>query len=209
MLLNPVLNVNSMKELKIMLQMPGLVIFDPVVMKEFITDNHVSTPNILENFINDPDLGNEAIRSGCLISIYSIAQGDYRVILNESDHSSLPIEWVLFETPTFVLKVSSNRVIVSDIWAMLNWDEETYVHFGQYPVDERYASAEFSSADAAELPNGLYEVKIVGFRNSKNQDLENQEYGYELLLTRTDTPRFGVIGSIDNIQFDVRGLPVD
>ena len=189
--------------------MPGLVVFDPIVMKEFIAANNVSTPNILENFINDPSLGNQAIHSGCLISIYSIAQGDYRVILNESDQSSLPAKWALFETPAFVLEVSSNRVIVSDIWAMLNWDEETYVHFGQYPVDERYASAEFGSCDAAELPNGLYEVKIIGFRNSENLDLENQEYGYELLLTRTDQPIFGIIGSIDNFQFDVRGLPVE
>ena len=188
--------------------MPGLVVFDPIVMKEFIAANNVSTPNILENFINDPGLGNQAVRSGCLISIYSIAQGDYRVILNESGQSTIPTEWALFKTPAFVLEVRSNRVIVSDIWAMLNWDEETYVQFGQYPVDERYASAEFSSSDAAELPNGLYEVKIIGFRNAKNQDLEKQEYGYELLLTRTDKPIFGVIGSIDNIQFDVRGLPV-
>ena len=192
-----------------MLQMPGLVVFDPIVMKEFITANNVSTPNILENFINDPGLGNQAIHSGCLISIYSIAQGDYRVILNESDNSTLPVGWELFETPAFVLEVRSNRVIVSDIWAMLNWDEETYVHFGQYPVDERYADAEFSSSDAAELSNGLYEVKIKGFRNSENLDLEKQEYGYELLLTRTDNPVFGVVGSIENIQFDVRGLPIE
>lgn len=198
----------TMKELKIMTQTPGLVVFDPQVLKEFVSANNVRVPNILENLIDDPGLGNQAISGGNLITIYSIPSWDYRVIVTEANESTLPVGWALFEAPPFVLLVNSGKIIVSDIWAIMNWDEETYLKFGEYPVDERYAAAnEFKVSALVEVPNGRYRVRIIGFCDKTNGDIENRHCGYELLLVKDDNATFGVIGNIDTIDFDVVGLP--
>ncbi|MGI4871257.1 MAG: hypothetical protein ACRYFX_08775 [Janthinobacterium lividum] len=55
-----------MTKIKLMVQIPGLVVFDPLVLQHFIERYSIPLPNVLESFINDPVLGNEAISTGCL-----------------------------------------------------------------------------------------------------------------------------------------------
>jgi hypothetical protein len=61
-----------MTEVNIMTQTPGLVIFDPVELAAFLARHQVQGPNVLERFIQDPDLGDEAISTGYLLPIYRI-----------------------------------------------------------------------------------------------------------------------------------------
>ncbi len=42
-----------MKELKLMLQTPGLVLFDPAVLQAFIDAQPVALPNVLQSFIDN------------------------------------------------------------------------------------------------------------------------------------------------------------
>lgn len=197
----------EMTEVKIMTQTPGLVIFDPVVLAEFIASRHVPVPNVLGSFSNDPGLGNEAISTGCLLPIYSIPAWDYRVRLTETAKATVPAEWVLFETPSFALQVTSERVLVSDIWAIMNWETDTYLKYGSQPTDAKYVTNEFKVTEPVPVPNGRYQVTLVGFCDQKNPDVETRSCGYELLLTRDEQAVFGLIGSIDNLDLDVVKLP--
>jgi hypothetical protein len=196
-----------MTEVKIMTQTPGLVVFDPVVLADFIASRHVPVPNVLESFSHDPSLGNEAIAQGCLLPIYSIPAWDYRVRITEAARPTVPAEWVLFETPSFVLQVTSGRVLVSDIWAIMNWESDTYLHYGDQPIDAKYATNEFKVTERVNIPNGRYQVTLIGFCDQQNLDVETRPCGYELLLARDEQAVFGIIGSIDNLELDVVKLP--
>jgi hypothetical protein len=196
-----------MTEVKIMTQTPGLVAFDPVVLADFIASRHVPVPNVLKSFSHDPDLGHEAVTTGCLLPIYSILAWDYHVRITQAARPTVPAEWVLFETPSFVLQITSERIVVSDIWAIINWDAATYLHYSSQPTDARYAANEFNVIELVPVPNGRYQVTLVGFCDQQNPDVETRSCGYELLLTRDERAVFGLIGSIDNLALDVVKLP--
>lgn len=169
-----------------MTQTSGLVIFDPVVLADFIASRHVPVPNVLESFSHDPSLGNDAIAQGCVLPIYSIPAWDYRVRLTEAPQPTVPAEWILFETPSFVLQVTSERVLVSAIWALMNWEKDTYIQYGSQRTDAKYTTNEFKVTEQVALPNGRYQVTLVGFCDQQNPDVETRPCGYELLLTRAE-----------------------
>lgn len=197
-----------MREVKIMVQTPGLVLFDPAVLAEFISRHQVPLPNVLESFSHDPKLGNEAMSTGSLLPVYSIQAWDYHIRVTEANQPSVPADWVLFSYPAFVLQVVNGRALVSDIWAILNWDTDLYLNYGSQPIDERYATSnEFKVTESVAVPNGFYQVTLVGFCDNQNPDIEARSCGYEFLLTRDDSPVFGIIGSINELDLDVVKLP--
>ena len=190
-----------------MTQTPGLVVFDPVVLADFIARRQVPVPNVLASFNQDPSLGRAAMAAGCLLPIYSIPAWDYRVRVTQANVPTVPADWVLFETPAFVLQVASGRVLVSDIWALLNWEAATYLYYGSQPVAARYAAMEFEVTASILVPNGRYQVTLIGFCDQRNQAVETRSCGYELVLARDEQAIFGFIGSIDTLALDVVRLP--
>jgi hypothetical protein len=197
-----------MTEVCIMTQTPGLVIFDPVGLAAFLAQHHVPGPNVLEHFIQDPSLGNEAMATGYVLPIYSIPAWDYRVRVTHAAQPSVPAEWVLFATPSFVLQVTSHRVLVSDLWALLNWDAATYLSDGRQPPDTAYATANpFKVTEQVAVPNGRYQVTLVGFCDQQQADIETRSCGYELLLTRNEQAVCGIRSGIASLDLEVVKLP--
>lgn len=197
-----------MTEVKIMTQTPGLVIFDPVGLADFLARHQVPGPNVLEHFIQNPSVGNEALSTGCVLPIYSIPAWDYLVRVTQAAQPSVPAGWVLFETPAFVLQVTSNQVLVSDLWALLNWEAATYLQYGRQSIEAAYVAAnEFTVTAQVAVPNGRYQVTLVGFCDQQQLDVETRPCGYELLLTRNEQAAFGLLSSIDSLDLDVTKLP--
>jgi hypothetical protein len=130
-----------MTEVKIMTQTPGLVIFDPVGLAAFLTRHQVPGPDVLSHFIQNPSLGNDAMATSYVLPIYSIPAWDYSVRVMHAAQPSVPAERVLFKIPAFVLQVTSNRVLVSALWALLNWEADTYLNYGRQPLEAAYAAA--------------------------------------------------------------------
>lgn len=196
-----------MTEAKIMTQTPGLVVFDPVVLADFIDSRQVPVPNVWESFSHNPGLGNEAMSAGCLLPIYSMMAWDYRVRITHAAVPTVPAEWVLFTTPAFVLQVMSERVLVSDIWAIINWESAAYLDYGSQPLAANYAASEFEVTGVVPVPNGRYQVTLVGFCDQQNPAVETRPCGYELLLTPNDQAVFSLPNSIDDLDLDVVKLP--
>jgi hypothetical protein len=197
-----------MTEVKIMTQTPGLVIFDPGGLADFLARHQVPGPNVLEHFIQNPSLGNEAMSTGYVLPIYSIPAWDYLVRVTQAAQPSVPAEWVLFETPAFVLQVTSNRVLVSDLWALLNWEADTYLSYGRQPLEAAYAAANtFKVTEQVAVPNGRYQVTLVGFCDQQQPDVETRSCGYELLLTRNEQAIFAIPSSIASLDLEVLKLP--
>jgi hypothetical protein len=196
-----------MAEVRIMTQTPGLVLFDPVQLHQFLTSNQVGGPNVLSSFQHDPPLGQAALSTGCLLPVYSIPAWDYLVRVTLGTRPTVPAEWLLWQVPGFVLHVGSGRVLVADIWALLNWEADTYLHLGREQPSADVAATEFSTTAAVVVPNGQYQVTLVGFCDLDDPQLDTRACGYEVLLTRHDQAVWGLSGSIDDLALDVVRLP--
>jgi hypothetical protein len=194
--------------INLLVQTPGLVLFDPVVLHTFLNHHHLPGPNVLASFQQDAALGQQALAQGVLLPVYSIAAWDYYLRVTLAAQPTVPAEWVLFNYPGFVLHVTSGRVLVSDIWALLNWHPTTYLQTERPPLPPAYASTQqFTPTQAVPVPNGRYRVTLVGFCERQNADLDTRPCGYEFLLVSDDQAVFDRVGSLATLPLDVVQLP--
>lgn len=108
------------QETRISLNLSGMVLFDPIVLDEFVNTYKIQGKDILEELINNPMVGNAAINEGILIPIYSITPWDYDVIVNIGRESCINPDWVVYKNPfSFPLRIISGQLIVSDIYSLL------------------------------------------------------------------------------------------
>ncbi|MFD1875707.1 hypothetical protein [Hymenobacter bucti] len=152
-----------MTEVKLLVQTAGLVLFDPVVLQAFIDYHHLPVSNLWDSFRSNPDLAKEALATGCLLPVHPIVAWDYRVRVAVAAQPTVPAEWVLFAAAGFALHVSSGRVLVADGWALLRWEAAAYLEFGRQPLAANYAANDFRVVQEVRVPNGWYQVTVVGF----------------------------------------------
>ena len=115
---------------KISLNLTGIVLFDPVVLNEFVLSNNIKNDNLIDFFIKNPHVGNDAINKGVLLPIYSIETWDYTIIIKTESYNVVNPDWILFKINLkFPLTVKSGSVIISDIYSVLNWKPDYYLNF--------------------------------------------------------------------------------
>jgi hypothetical protein len=84
--------------------------------------------------------------------------------------------------------------VFTDIYAIIDWDSEDF--FLNYK--ENYSSKSGHN-DCFDLPNGLYKVRINGFRTDR-------EAGYEFAFSETvKLPELGEQAEVDDFNFNVYG----
>jgi hypothetical protein len=197
-----------MAVVKLLVQNPGLVLFDPVGLATFLDRHHVPGPDVLARLQQDVALGQQALALGVLLPVYSIAPWDYRIHLTVAVQPTVPAAWVLFAYPGFVLHVTSGRVLVSDIWALLNWHPDAYLQPDRSPLPPAYArTLTFRPTQAVPVPNGRYRVTLVGFCERQNADLDTRPCGYEFLLVPDEAAAFSRTGRLADLALDVVQLP--
>lgn len=188
---------------KITLNLGGLVLFDPQVLNQFVTDNGITAQDLLQHFNEYPETGSKAISEGIIIPVYTITPWDYTIILNTDETGSIPKKQQLFTTDMpFPLHITGGKLIVSDIYAIMDWKADDYLNFP--PKEERIGvDDDFTTAP------GLYAVTITGFRDKENPDIEHRDCGYEFLLQKvTILPQVPAI-DIDSFNFKVDGFVED
>lgn len=170
------------------LEFPGFAIFDPVHLQAFIDKYQIKDNNILDFFVNNPTLGDLAIKEGIVIPIYSILEEDYTIIV---DNEYTKKDTDLFSYGPFPLKVISNKIIISDIYALTSWESDFYPK-----IDINYKS--MPSMFIVEQENANYDVNIIGF-------YENQLcYGYKIILNKTETlTSISNTNNIDSYNFEI------
>ena len=57
------------------------------------------------------------------------------------------------------------------------------------------------------MPNGRYQMALVGFCDQQQPEVETRPCGYELLLTRNEQAVFGLLDSIASLDLEVLKLP--
>lgn len=188
-------------KLKITLEFPGIVVFDPMTLSSFIQEKKIVNTDLISYFNQYEEVGEEAITQGVIIPIYPIPNLDYTIVIkNEYDSlTSVPIDWRIFKTEPFPLKITSGLVIVSDISAIMDWDEDFFVNY------EENLENRTTLNDYVKIANGNYGVSIIGYCDSK-KGLE-ADFGYILDFQRNEElPHFNFNKSIDEYDFIVDPL---
>jgi len=187
------------KKIKLMLYAPGLVIFDPLTLNNFLEKNNIVEPNLLKFFSENEKIGREVISKGCIIPIYEIPELDeyYQIIINsEQDNTVIPKESHIFLTNPFPLHVTSNNIIISDISALIDWDKNYYLNY------ENLKDESYDNCYSIQMTKNNYSVTITGYCGN-NSECE-VEFGYIINLSATQKlPQFDFTKSIDEYNFVV------
>jgi len=185
---------------KITLETPGMVLFDPAILAAFIEEQQITATDLLQYFNDYPQVGDAAIRQGCLLPIYTIPTWDYELVFNDTGSLATPprlIDAVL--EVVLPLKISSGTLIVTDLFGIMEFDLDYYLNFP--PPEERLGlDAEIR------LQAGNYAVRIAKFIDRQDTDLEHRACGYEFLLQPVaGLPAMAGI-DIDDIAYAIEGL---
>ena len=79
-------------KIDLLLSNVGFAVFDPDVLQLFTTNNNLSA-NLFDDFQRHSTVGEEAIRSGIVIPVYSIPPLDYQIIINVGQPATTPDSW--------------------------------------------------------------------------------------------------------------------
>ena len=183
-----------LKQLDLMLDGQGIVVFDPYLLAEFVQQQQLVDSNVFQHFLDNPKVGDEAISRGLILPIYTIPAIDYQIILNDSTTSAVEADWKRFTTPAFPLTIRSAKVVVADIYSIMDWDAEFYLDM---PLD-----GPESTRVATEWESGDYSVTINGFSERNYEGRGPKNIGYEFLLQKVSTlPRISKDIDIETFDF--------
>lgn len=176
---------------------PGIVLFDPVRLSGFISDERIRETNIFEAFLEDELLGRKAINQGVVCPIYQISEREYSVFLMTQDDELANLPEPIFVYPGFPLAITSDVLIVSDLNALLDWDADFFLDYrAQY--DSR-----LPSNDHIDVEPGMYSLTIRGYAALREQP---SKLGYGLELVRVQAlPEISDGASIDDLDFELEG----
>ena len=171
---------------KIQLEFSGLVLFDPNCLEGFCTVNNIKRCNILDDFVENPLIGDKAISEGIVLPIYNIQSEDYYIIITDNQDDSV---YDLFRYKSFPLRVTNNKVIISDIYALINWEPDFYKSI---PIDRNVTASNY----AVYMKNGYYSIDIIGFY------INEKDFGYKIIFKNViDLPIIN--GDINSYNFEV------
>jgi hypothetical protein len=178
------------KECRVALEQPGLVVFDPVLLADFISREKISEPDIFHAFVNNPALGDKAIEKGMILPLYPVEIADYRIRFCETPSARLTRR---FSYGGFPLRCDSGMLVVSDIYAIIDWEAEFFRNYAVHYKDRSQTN------DMAKITPGLFSVTVNGFF-----DDAKEEAGYELVLQRVERlPKRDRNKDIDAYDFSI------
>lgn len=154
---------------KLLLDHPGLVLYDDLHLKNFIDKHNIKDENLLEYFTENNELGSKVLLDGVIIPLYSIEPTFYDVYISINEDSQVKKSDVLFSCKDFPFKVISGKIELTTIIAIVFWDNDNF--------QEHDAPNDLGDAFCIEIPKGNYTVDINGFYNSSTETK-----GYEFVF---------------------------
>lgn len=174
------------KVAKIEIFEPGIVIFDPVVLNDFVLSNGVDAGNLFDIFLSDETIGLSVVEKGVIFPVYQIPEMEYSVFLKGAGKESIFNEAVKrFCYSGIPLVVVSGLVVVADLNALMDWDSDFFLNYRESCVDS------LGNNDYLDVSSGLYDLSISGFRGLGEPFVS---LGYEL--------EFKPVGQLPKLQND-------
>lgn len=180
--------------------MPGMVIFDPATLIDYLREKKIDAHDLFSFFINNEEIGEEVITKGILLPIYSIPEWRYTIIVDGNQQSADFSQYIQFEINSFPLTVRSELVIIADLSAItIDWDAEFFLNY------EANLDCKSDLSHYTKILNGNYAVSIKGFSTDKTN--VDAECGYVFhFLTVDELQPFDVSKSIDEYNFVIEPL---
>jgi hypothetical protein len=151
---------------------PGIVIFDPVALNDFVESNGIESSDLFDYFLNNEEIGLSAVQNGVIFPLYQIPEMEYSIFLKgEGLSSSFNGAEKVFCYSGIPLTVVSGLVVVADLNALMDWDSAFF-------IDYRNTSAEsLGNNDYLDVLSGSYTLSISGFKGLSGPFVS---LGYEL-----------------------------
>ena len=167
-----------LKKFEIVLDGPGIILFDPYLLAEFVQQYQLGDTNLFQQFKQNTQVGDEAVRQGVIFPIYTIPAIEYQIVISDSSESSVEADWVRFTTSPFPLTIGNGKLVVSDIYGIMDWDAEFY----------KIMAVDVSECPqvATELESGKYSVVIKGFSERNYVGRGPKNIGYKFLLQKVE-----------------------
>lgn len=167
-----------LKKFEIVLDGPGIILFDPYLLAEFVQQYQLGDTNLFQQFKQNTQVGDEAVRQGVILPIYTIPAIEYQIVISDSSESSVEADWVRFTTSPFPLTIGNGKLVVSDIYGIMDWDAEFY----------KIMAVDVSECPqvATELESGKYSVVIKGFSERNYVGRGPKNIGYKFLLQKVE-----------------------
>ncbi|MEE4143145.1 hypothetical protein [Pseudomonas viridiflava] len=180
-------------EARVELYSPGIVVFDPEVLRSFLSGRGVNCSNVFEEFLEKEELGRAAIEQGVVCPIYQIPEDEYSVFVSDQDFEARNLVSRRFSYSGFPLCVTSEILIVSDLYALLDWDP---IFFCDY---KKNYEKKLLNNDYIEISKGRYSLTISGY---VGLEFPYGPLGYGIDFRLVDIlPRVSETASVDEKNF--------
>lgn len=184
-----------MKKFSVVIELysPGIVIFDPEVLTGFLAVHNIRESDIFEVFIREEILGRAAIDQGVIFPIYQIPQDKYSVFLLSDSVKADALPKPIFSYSGIPLRIESEVLIVADLNALFDWDED---FFRNYKAGYK---SKLENSGYIDVANGLYSISIEGY---VGLDTLGGSLGYGIRMNPVSKlPRLNEDISIDQMNF--------
>jgi hypothetical protein len=175
---------------------PGIVVFDPVVLNDFVLSNGIDSSNLFEFFLGDENVGLSVVEKGVIFPIYQIPEMEYSVFLKGAvQESSFDKAKKKFCYSGIPLIVVSGLVVVADLNSLMDWDGDFFLNYREMCVDS------LGNNDYLEVASGLYDLSIGGVEGLSEPFAS---LGYELEFKPvTHLPKLPNDASTDDWDFSI------
>lgn len=137
------------------LYQPGIVLFDPAVLHGFIATHLPGSTAPFQAFIDDPSVGDAAVRSGAVFPMYPVEEDDYAVFVQNGGAPAGATAH--FQYTGAPLQVQSGLLVVADLSALLSWERDFFLGYRQHRDDR------LPNNDALDVAPGLYCMAVHGY----------------------------------------------
>lgn len=175
---------------------PGIIIFDPVALDDFLTSRGIESHDLFDFFINDEEVGRHVVEEGVIFPFYQIPEMEYSFFLTGAGQAlSFNGSVETFCYSGIPLKVVSDIIVVADLNALMDWDKEFFTNY-------RAKCAEsLGNNDYLDVESGFYSLSIKGYKNLRSPFLD---HGYELDLSPVEIlPPLPVAATVDDWDFSI------
>lgn len=177
---------------------PGIVLFDPVQLAGFVKGKGLADTNIFNAFLAEETLGQQAIEQGVVVPIYQITEQDYFVFAESQSGEMACLPEPAFMYSGIPLSIVSGVLVVSDLNALLDWDEGFFLNY------KATYECRLPNNDYIEVEPGIYSLSIRGYTGLQ-QCSSGQGYGLKFFAV----PRLPVIADgadVSDLDFELTSL---
>ncbi|MCU1785545.1 hypothetical protein NTD80_22610 [Pseudomonas sp. 13B_2.1_Bac1] len=174
---------------------PGIVLFDPSQLADYLNQFQLDIKDVFDFFINNEEIGKKAVATGVIFPIYEIPEREYSIFTNNPTHTLTQGATKVCHHSNLPIEITSGILITADLNALIDWDE---IFFTNYI--ENYKNR-LDNNDYLQIKPGRYSMDISGYTNLPKP---LSSYGYELKLTpRDELPTFGNHKDVSDFNFSL------